>query len=351
MIAATWGRVRRSRLVDAGLRKLLIILATLLIVVAVFTAGVGVYDAVLAQLPLLLDLWPRLLAGTTAIVALGAWWLWWRLPKQQVARLRHAIRDPKARADVEDNLRKTIGQLLGGAVVLIGAGFAYVQFTQQQQAARDLLISNQVSKGFDQLGSAKVALRLGGIYALAGVMNGSEEYYQPVLEALCAFIRDETRTKTDDDPPATEIQAALTVIGRRKPGPGVVNLSHAHIPKANLRGANLNDTDLRGADLTLANLSGAVLGTVAFVNAAPGANLSGAQLFNTNLSGAFLLSTNLNHAFLNGADLRGAQVTGTDLRGYNLTQGQLDGACGEKNEVNLPLTIKPCPPPSPPPPN
>ena len=44
------------------------------------------------------------------------------------------IHDPKARADTEDNFRKTVGQALGGAAVLIGAGAAYLQFTQQQQA-------------------------------------------------------------------------------------------------------------------------------------------------------------------------------------------------------------------------
>ena len=59
---------------------------------------------------------------------LAAWWLWWRLPKRQVDRLRLTIRDPKARADVEDNFRKTIGQLLGGAAVLIDAALAYLQF-------------------------------------------------------------------------------------------------------------------------------------------------------------------------------------------------------------------------------
>jgi uncharacterized protein YjbI with pentapeptide repeats len=47
-----------------------------------------------------------------------------------VDRLRLTIRDPKARADVEDNFRKTIGQLIGGAAVLIGAALAYVQFSQ-----------------------------------------------------------------------------------------------------------------------------------------------------------------------------------------------------------------------------
>jgi flagellar biosynthesis/type III secretory pathway M-ring protein FliF/YscJ len=122
--------------------------------------------------------------------------LWWRLPKRHVDRLQLTIRDPKARADIEDNYRKTIGQLLGpllgDGAVLIGAGLAYVQFTQQQQtsqqqftqqqqASRDLLISNQVSKGFEQLGSDKLVVRLGGIYALEGVMNTSEQYHQPVL--------------------------------------------------------------------------------------------------------------------------------------------------------------------------
>ena len=89
---------------------------------------------------------------------------------------RSKIRDPKARADVEDNFRKTVGQVLGGAAVLIGAGAAYLQFTQQQQSTHhDLLISNQVSKGFEQLAGTETAMRLGGIYALEGVMNTSEQ--------------------------------------------------------------------------------------------------------------------------------------------------------------------------------
>jgi hypothetical protein len=118
-----------------------------------------------------------------AVALLGAWWLWWRLPKRQVDRLSLKIRDAKARADTEDSFRKTITQLLGGAAVLVGAGFAYLQFTQQQktsseqflqqqktsseqflqqqQASRDLLISNQVSRGFEQLGSDKPVVQLG----------------------------------------------------------------------------------------------------------------------------------------------------------------------------------------------
>lgn len=133
-----------------------------------------------------------LIVGVIAAVGIaalwGAWWLWWRLPKRQVERLRLTIRDPKARADVEDNLRKTITQVFGGIVVLfggaaalIGAGLAYYgtrqtlranadQARRSAQAAHDLLISNQVSRGFEQLGNEKsMVVRLGGIYALEGV--------------------------------------------------------------------------------------------------------------------------------------------------------------------------------------
>jgi len=276
-----------------------------------------------------------------------------------VDRLRFAIRDPKARADVEDNFRKTIGQLLGGAAVLIGAALAYVQFTQQQQtsqrqfteqqqASRELLISNQVAKGFEQLGSDKVVVRLGGIYALEGVMNASEQYHQPVLEALCAFVRDGTRTETGDGPPTTDIQAALTVIGRRAAiGTGRVDFANAHIPKAELYRANLSGADLSGADLSGANLRGADLSTAILSVTLTGAdlstaNLSAAILTGANLRGAFLIGANLSGALLGGANLGGANLSGAILIGATVSQAQLEEACGIDVKLDPGLTIKPC---------
>jgi len=290
--------------------------------------------------------------GAEAIIAaeallallLGIWWLWWRLPQRQVAQLTIQISDPKARADAEDNFRKTVGQALGGAVVLIGAGAAYLQFTQQQQAARDLLISNQVAKGFEQLGGDKVAMRLGGIYGLEGVMQNSAQYQRPVFEALCAFVRDSTIGKAVGKVPAADIQAALTVIERRRTlGPWVVDLVQASIPGADLSGADLSRVDLRVANLRNARLDTAQLA---------GAHLSGADLRSVDLS-----SVDLRYANLGGADLRGAYLSSAllgdaDLSDADLdnvralTQTQLDQACGT-NAKNLPpgLTLKPCPPP------
>ena len=368
-------------------------------------------------------IWLPIAVVVSVIAALAFWW-WW--PKWQVNRLALEIRDPKVRADVEDNFRKTVGQLLGGAAVLFGAWLAFLQFSQQQQTAQsqikqqqqaaqqqqqqavhDLLISNQVSKGFEQLASDKTAMRLGGIYALEGVMNTSErpeQYRGPVLEMLCAFVREYTIGKTVSEKPAIDIQAALTVIGRRKgqelPDLAKVNIPGANLSRANLRGADLNSADLNsaylsrvdlsganliGANLTGANLTGATLSRVdltgadltganlglADLNGAylSGANLTGANLSRTNLRsadlsgaklrGANLIGTNLSVAYPIGADLTGANLRDADLTGANLSranlrgaknliQTQLNEACGN-NETDLPegldpKLLKPCPP-------
>jgi hypothetical protein len=312
--------------------------------------------------------WTWIGAGIAAFAVFAAL-LWWFVPKLQMRSI--VLGDPKARADIEDNFRKTVGQALGGIAVLIGAGVAYLQFLQQQQAARDLLISNQVGKGFEQMGqmgSDKMVLRLGGIYALEGVMNVSEQYHQPVLEALCAYVREGTKMQEDlVRPPATDIQAALTVIGRRAPGPGQVDLTAANIPLANLIGANLTGANLHGVNLTNAELYDANL-TGAHLTAAQltgvkltDANLTGAYLIGARLGGAYFVGANLTNASLDNSELVGAHLsyanlTGDNLDGadltdaglgwvLNLTQVLLGKACGKPKELPAGLTLdKPCPP-------
>ena len=277
--------------------------------------------------------------------------MWWWLPKLAVTRL--ALNTPKDRADVEDNFRKTVGQALGGAAVLIGAFIAYLQFLQQQRSSHDLMISTQVSKGFEQLGNKDVIdMRLGGIYALEGVMNNSDQYHQPVLEALTAFVREHTSASAGPMPRPLpmDIQTALTVIGRCSAGEGRIDLNQANIAGADLRAANLSGARLGGAHLSEANLRGA--------------RLSDAVLFDGDLTGAMLIDANLTNADLQYADLTnaklvGANLSGTDLRAANLThanlteanmtgarldgQQQLDGACGANVVLPTGLTLKPCP--------
>ena len=146
-------------------------------------------------------------------------------------------------------------------------------------------------------------------------MNTSEQYYQPVLEALCAFVRNGTHAErrigppTTDKaavPPATDIQAALTVIGRRAtewPGSPAPHLRTGDIPR-------------------VPNLSGANIPYAILFNA----NLSGAHLFEADLRGAVLIFANLSDAILSGANLSDANLVGADLRGAELRGARLSGA-------------------------
>ncbi len=136
--------------------------------------------------------------------------------------------------------------------------------------------------------------------------------------------------KTVDKVPA-DIQAALTVIGRRKAGPGRVNLGHANVPGAGLGLADLSYADLAGASLARADLSLA--------------NLTSAVLTGANLSFA-----NLSFADLTGADLSGTHLTAADLTGTGIVSpAQLAAACGQPRalprDVPADFTLKPCPPP------
>jgi uncharacterized protein YjbI with pentapeptide repeats len=320
------------------------------------------------------------------VAATAAFATWWWVPRWQARKLRRTIRDAKARADIEDNFRKTVGQVIGGGAVLLTAGLAYYQTQQSLKvtiqeselsrraadeqskrsvaASRALLLSQQVSKGFEDLGSDHIMIQVGGIYALEGIMQAPEtQYHLPVLEALCAFVRDRTRdrkqppdmTKLAPEAPPTDLRAALAVIGRRPADllKGVdladvklwgMVLQGMNLIGADLHGADLSGADLHGADLHGADLSGANLHLIDL----HGANLSGTILFRADLSGAILFRADLSHADLHGisltganltnATLSGANLTGTNLAGANLTDANLNGAnlvLGDLSGANL----------------
>jgi hypothetical protein len=190
------------------------------------------------------------------------------------------------------------------------------QSAQAQQAVHDLLISNQVSKGFELLGSGNLETRLGGICALEGVMNGSETCHQPVLDALCAFIAAHTICIIVGDHPASDTQATLTVIGRTQRTRGNVNLSSVRI---------------QGADLGRAKLPGAVL----FF-----ADLTHTILVEADLTGAYLNGAVMSRARLSAAILNGAYLTGADLTRADLSEAHLRGADLLPFRQNWPVSMR-----------
>ena len=170
--------------------------------------------------------------------------------------------------------------------------------------ARNIALSRQgrsagrYATAVEQLGSAELDVRIGGIHALERVAREAPADHPAVMQMLAAFIREHSRPQwppSDPGGPVRErplrpdVQAAITAVGRRlsERDTGPVDLT-----RADLTGADLVAADLAGADLGGARLTGADLG---------GADLTGANLADTDLTGADLAGTDLTRAELTGA--------------------------------------------------
>ncbi|MEV4725144.1 pentapeptide repeat-containing protein [Micromonospora humida] len=299
-----------------------------------------------------------------------------------------------------------VGSILSVLFVAIGLYLTNEANREQQRLTAQGQITDRFSKAIEQLGQAgaeKIDVRLGAIYALERIMRDSAADQPAVVDILATFIRvhapapvggtavptpfrSPRASLTRSDPPV-DIQAALTVLGRRDsardgtvgagdedPSPRRLNLSGADLSgadlsgadllRANLKGsyllgadlsnanlanANLGEADLRGADLghadvrdavlIRANLEGANLEDADLRGAVLAlANLGGAYLIRTDLSGADLSGANLRYALLSGTDLRGAILFGADLRGTGLRNARWE--CARTNdETRLPAGV------------
>jgi hypothetical protein len=219
--------------------------------------------------------------------------------------------DAKSRADARQGVRTASLALLAGAIGVIGAFYTARTFALNRAGQ----LTDRFTKAIEQLGHEIMDVRLGGIYALERIARDSKDDHPQVVEVLTAYVRDhaplkETLEGEDDgqespvarsilegSKPDTDVQAALTVLGRR---------TVAHEQKT-AQDLNLSSTDLSGADLK-------------------GANLSRAWLWRVNLTNAFLENANLSRAYLTGAHLPSARLEGANLRRTDLAGVNLEGA-------------------------
>jgi hypothetical protein len=238
---------------------------------------------------------------------------------------RHDISAAKGSlATAQDAAR---GRLLTLGAGLLAAG-ALLFTARSFTLSREGQVTDRYTKAVEQLGSDKLDVRIGGIYALERVSRDSDKDHPIVMEVLTAFIREHSQEpwpvnasglqhggkKTRPD-----VQAAVTVVGRRDAKRDILptdlagaNLAGAVLYRANLTHANLTGADLTGADLTYVNLSIAIL--------------TGADLTDANLGIAKLTYMNLTYVNLTRANLSGADLTGANLTGATLTGADLDGA-------------------------
>jgi hypothetical protein len=213
--------------------------------------------------------------------------------------------------------------------------------------------TDRYSRAVEQLGQQgpdRLQIRLGGIYALERLARDSPRDQSTIIEVLTTFVRTSASPRANrdiscsDTPPTPDVQAVLTVLGRRIPAhdSGVklrlnnLCLVGANLASANLNKADLDETDLRNGYLVDANMKGASLNE---------AILSDTNLSDADLSGAFLTGANFTNAELNHVTLVNAELTwaiftnstifGADFTGANLEYVSIDGAHSDSNTKGL----------------
>jgi uncharacterized protein YjbI with pentapeptide repeats len=250
----------------------------------------------------------------------------------------------------------------------------------QTEADHQRRITESFSKAIEQLGSDKLEVRLGGIYALDRISQESPGDYWTVMENLTAFVRERTqqteakrtakpleqriaerayslwehagkpegrsedfwkgavRQEAFGEPPDTDIEAVLTVIKRRSEkhrtletqNKWVLDLHHAVLRRANLAGAHLEGATLAGARLQDARLAGAHLEGANLMEAhlewtvLPEAHLQGANLTGAHLEWSVLNEAHFEHAVLFMAHLEHAHLHKARLEDADLGMAHLE---------------------------
>jgi hypothetical protein len=273
------------------------------------------------------------LVGVSAI-ALVYLLLWYGpdlLARHDVAGLRPAQRATQFPAAI-DNARGRLLTLGAGLVALSALIYTARSFT----LSREGQVTDRYTKAIEQLGSDKLDVRIGGIYALERIARDSSRDHSTVMEVLAAFIREHSHEPWQPPRPAgwhrgpelgprPDILAAIAVIGRRDVARdrdridlSGADLSRAQLPDANLARCGLNYSNLTGANLFRANLR-----QTEFVGAdLTRANLNGSDLYNANFTFAILAEALLSGANLGRAIFSGAKLTGLSLREVDLTDVQ-----------------------------
>ena len=213
-----------------------------------------------------------LLLGGLVVLGLVGWALWC-IPQWQA---EHVKEYPYQLAKLTDEYRRTLAQSIVGFFLFVGLYLTWrrimateenVRVAQENvrvaqetvRVAEEGHITERFTRAIDQLGSANMAIRLGGIYALERIAKDSEKDHGPIMEVLTAYVR-ENATKTGAyllkaaKKPPTDIQAILTVLGRRETTDdnrlkNPLDLTNTQLGGANLGGANLTGVALYGADL------------------------------------------------------------------------------------------------------
>jgi uncharacterized protein YjbI with pentapeptide repeats len=238
---------------------------------------------------------------------------------------------------IQNGVYTTLVQALGGIILSITAYIGYRNF----KVAEDKQVTERFSKSIEHLGSEKIDIRLGGIYALEQISIDSSKYHWTVVEILSAFVREKSKETSSKklEKMKEDMQAALTVMNRRRteqdPQGKKINLMQVNLKLVEFQAANISGVNLSRSDFTSANFSGADFSNSDLMNSDfsfanfsdvnfSGSDLRNVKFFRTNLSGADFSNSDLSDSYLCESNLTNAKLIGTNLNNAHLGSDYID---------------------------
>ena len=249
----------------------------------------------------------------------------WVVPAALVGPSRAGLSDADRLRALND-IRSPLVTVVGGLLLFTGAAIGSVLTSRTIRVNREGQITERFSRAIDQLGSDKLDVSLGGIYALERIARESPADHGPIVEILSAYLREHAAwkdnssirrraRKTDEGGgPRADFQAVATVLGRRAEEHRRLERYRLDLTNVDLRGANLFDVHWERAFLDGAHFEGADFG---------GAFLSDATLHDAHLDEAVLIDAHLERAYLLGAHLRGANLRNARIDGAKVYETEL----------------------------
>jgi uncharacterized protein YjbI with pentapeptide repeats len=283
-----------------------------------------------------------IVVGLVAAVQLTPEWQLRRAGVHSTAANSAANVAPSDRANLENELRKTLIQVVGGAFALVAL---YLTF-RRVRVAEQGHITERYTRAIEQLGAISIdgkpnlEVRLGAIYALERIAVDSPRDHWNIMEVLTAYVRHNAQLGTNaffgedvgsqaaEIGPSAEIQAILTVLGRRRRG---------RRRERTLHRLNLSDCDLRGARLEWAHLERARFNRTRLEGAHfyhahlrlarfRHAKLDSANFLGARAEGASFYRSVARFAHFNLAYLEGVGFDEVDLTGASFWQARVEGA-------------------------
>jgi len=264
--------------------------------------------------------------------------LLWQIPKWQLNNKKYNEAEEK-KISLENELRKTAAQIIGGLLVLIGLGFTYEQISATKDTidiSQERLKTDRYSKAIDQLGSDNPQVRLGGIFALEKISESSPDYASVITKVLATYIRQ--KSHSNDSTVFEELQAAIDIISYKDNHENYerdrireINISNVRLRKFDFNNSLLKNAKMIASDFSESNFVNANLTRVTAYEASffktnlTNANLSNSNFYGGNFEQAIFVGSILENVNFQLADLKEADFSNCDLSGVDLTDADLTG--------------------------